>query len=99
MVFIQIFGQIVSIRATKFSNTNLEESRHFKREKKSVLVDMRRSKAPLLKLPNNKIIQEPYAISTSTSTSALLHKTIGYNRLAHKIAIANLGRPVKRKIN
>ena len=97
MVFIQIFGQIVSIRATKFSNTNLEESRHFKREKKSVLVDMRRSKAPLLKLPNNKIIQEPYAISTSTST--LLHETIGYNRLARKIAIANLGRPVKRKIN
>ena len=97
MVFFQIFGQIVSIRATKFSNTNLEESRHFKREKKSVLVDMRRSKAPLLKLPNNKIIQEPYAISTSTST--LLHKTIGYNRLARKLAIANLGRPVKRKIN
>ena len=34
-----------------------------------------------------------------TSTSTLFHKTIGYNRLACKIAIANLGGPVKRKIN
>ena len=30
---------------------------------------------------------------TSTSTSTLFHKTIGYNRLARKIAIANLGGP------
>ena len=37
--------------------------------------------------------------STSTSTSTLFHKTIGYNRLARKIAIGNLGGPVKRKIN
>ena len=37
--------------------------------------------------------------STSTSTSTLFHKTIGYNRLARKIAIASLGGPVKRKIN
>ena len=37
--------------------------------------------------------------STSTSTSTLFHKTIGYNRLARKIAIANLGGPVKKKIN
>ena len=29
------------------------------------------------------------------STSTLFHKTIGYNRLARKIAIANLGGPVK----
>ena len=35
----------------------------------------------------------------ATSTSTLFHKTIGYNRLARKIAIANLGGPVKRKIN
>ena len=39
------------------------------------------------------------AVITSTSTSTLFHKTIGYNRLACKIAIANLGGPVKRKIN
>ena len=37
--------------------------------------------------------------STSTSTSTLFHKTISSNRLARKIAIANLGGPVKRKIN
>ena len=37
--------------------------------------------------------------STSTSSSTLFHKTVGYNRLARKIAIANLGGPVKRKIN
>ena len=33
------------------------------------------------------------------NSSTLFHKTIGYNRLARKIAIANLGGPVKRKIN
>ena len=38
-------------------------------------------------------------VETSTSTSTLFHKTIGYNRLARKIAIANLGGSVKRKIN
>ena len=37
--------------------------------------------------------------ATSTSTSTLFHKTVGYNRLACKKAIANLGGPVKRKIN
>ena len=36
--------------------------------------------------------------SISTSTSALFNKNIDYNRLARKIGIANLGRPVKRKI-
>ena len=35
---------------------------------------------------------------TSTSTSTLFNKNIDYNRLACKIAIANLGGPVKRKI-
>ena len=33
-------------------------------------------------------------LQLQTSTSTLFHKTIGYNRLALKIAIANLGRPV-----
>ena len=33
-----------------------------------------------------------------TSTSTLFDKNIDYNRLARKIAIANLGGPVKRKI-
>ena len=35
---------------------------------------------------------------TLTSTSTLFNKNIDYNRLARKIAIANLGGPVKRKI-
>ena len=35
----------------------------------------------------------------NNSTSTLFHKTIGCNRLARKIAIANLRGPVKRKIN
>ena len=34
----------------------------------------------------------------ATSTSTLFNKNIDYNRLAHKIAIANLGGPVKRRI-
>ena len=36
--------------------------------------------------------------STSTSTSTLFNKNIDHNRLARKIAIANQGGPVKRKI-
>ena len=36
--------------------------------------------------------------STSTSTSTLFNKNIDHNRLACKIAIANLGGTVKRKI-
>ena len=36
--------------------------------------------------------------STSTSTSTLFNKNIDYNRLARKIAIANLGGSIKRKI-
>ena len=35
---------------------------------------------------------------TLTSTSTLFDKNSNYNRLAHKLAIANLGGPVKRKI-
>ena len=38
-------------------------------------------------------------VGSKTSTSTLFHKTIGYNRLTRKIAIANLGGPVKRKRN
>ena len=43
----QIFGQIVSIRVKTPSNTNLVVSRHIKREKRSLPVDMRRSKTSL----------------------------------------------------
>ena len=45
--FEQIFGQIVSIRVKTLSNTNLVTSRHIKREKRSLPVDMRLSKTSL----------------------------------------------------
>ena len=46
-----------------------------------------------------RYLQLSTSTSTPTSTSTLFHMTIGYNRLARKIAIANLGGPVKRKIS
>ena len=49
--FAQIFNQIVSIRVKKLSNTNFISSRDIKREKSSLLVDVRRSKTSLLKFP------------------------------------------------
>ena len=52
MVFSQIFNQIVSIRVKKLSNTNFISSRHIKREKSSLPLEVRRSKTSLLKLPN-----------------------------------------------
>ena len=45
--FEQSFGQIVSIRVKTLSNTNLVASRHIKKEKRSLPVDMRRSKTSL----------------------------------------------------
>ena len=47
----QTFSQIVSVRVKKLSNTNFISSRHIKREKSSLPVDVRRSKTSLLKLP------------------------------------------------
>ena len=49
--FAQIFSQIASITVKKLRNTNFISSRHVKREKTSLPVDVRRSKTPLLKLP------------------------------------------------
>jgi len=50
--FEQIFGQIVSLRVkSQRSNTNLVASRRLKRQKDSLMVDVRRSKTSLLKLP------------------------------------------------
>lgn len=42
--FSQIFGQIVPIRETTLSNTNMVMSRYLKREKVSLPVDVRHSK-------------------------------------------------------
>ena len=52
--FAQIFSQIASITVKKLRNTNFISSRHVKRENTSLLVDVRRSKTPLLKLPINE---------------------------------------------
>ena len=51
--FEQIFEQILSVRVESLSNTDLVSSRHLKREKGSLPVDVRRSKTSLLKLPNS----------------------------------------------
>ena len=52
--FAQIFGQklIVSIIVKTLGNTNFVASRCFKMKKTSLPIDVRRSKTPLLKLPN-----------------------------------------------
>ena len=47
MILNKFFGQIVSIRVKTLSNTNLVTSRHIKREKRPLPVDMRRSKTSL----------------------------------------------------
>ena len=47
-----MFGQIDSISVKTLSKTNLVASMHIKREKRSLPVDVRRSKTSLLKLPN-----------------------------------------------
>ena len=52
--FAQIFaGQIVSVRVKTLSNTNLVASRYIRREKASVLVDLRRSAAIVFSLLTN----------------------------------------------
>ena len=48
--FEQILGQIASLRENTLSNTNLAAPRHIKGEKRSLPVDVRRSKTSLLKL-------------------------------------------------
>ena len=48
----ETLGQILFIREKKLSNTNLLASRHIKREKGSLPVDVRPSKTSLVKLPN-----------------------------------------------
>ena len=45
-----------------------------------------------------KVRKENQLMSCYISTSTLFNKNSDYNRLAHKITIANLGGPVKRKI-
>ena len=47
-------------RQKKLRNTNLLASRHTKREKASLPIDVRRSKTPFLKLPNQKNLTSFY---------------------------------------
>ena len=54
--FEQIFGQIF-LRVKTLRNTNKEASRHIKREKGSLPVDVHRSKTSLLKLPDRAVKQ------------------------------------------
>ena len=54
--FAHFLGQLVSIMVKTLRNTNLGASRCFKMKKTSLPVDVRRSKTPLLKLPNASII-------------------------------------------
>ena len=50
------------------------------------------------KMADISLVSRVRARRNNTSTSTLFNKNIDYNRLARKIAIANLGEPVKRKI-
>ena len=63
--FEQIFGQIVSTTEKTLSNTNLEASRHIKREKGSVPVYVRRSKTSLLiSYPSSGVLQKNLYLGT-----------------------------------
>jgi len=53
-VFEHFFPQIVSLREKALKNTNLIPSRHFKRVKDALPVDMHHSKTSLVKLPYNE---------------------------------------------
>ena len=59
--FAHFLGQLVSIIVKTLRNTNLGASRCFKMKKTSLPVDVRRSKTPLLKLPN--IVARFYCVS------------------------------------
>ena len=63
--FAHLLGQLVSIIAKTLRNTNLGASTCFKMKKTSLPVDVRRSKTPLLKLPNNEGVPQikPYVTS------------------------------------
>ena len=79
--FEQIFGQIVSIRVRTLNNTNLVVSRHIKREKSSLPVEVRRSKASLLKLPSNCYFGKntvPFCVQFMPKSAGLGAQTINY---------------------
>ena len=66
MHFEPILRQIVSIRVKTLSNTNLVGSRHIKREKGSLPVDLCRSETSLIKLPILFKRDEDFSLAKST---------------------------------
>ena len=58
------FKLFLFFREKIFSNTNLLETRHIQRENSSLLADVRRSKAPLLKLPKSVTKTRPTEMRT-----------------------------------
>ena len=63
--FAHLLGQLVSIIVKTLKNTNLGVSRCFKIKKTSLPVDVRRSKTPLLKLPNICLFTLVVPVSTT----------------------------------
>ena len=68
---VETLGQIVFIREKKLSNTNLLASRHMRREKASLSVDVRRSKTSLLKFPIISYIPKRGHLNVIISTKSL----------------------------
>ena len=64
------FAQVASFRVKKVSNTHLLASRHVKREKTSLPIDMRHSKTPLLQGVPLLLLLSIEKISFSQSSSS-----------------------------
>ena len=73
--FAHFLGQLVSIIVKTLRNTNLGASRCFKMKKTSLPVDVRRSKTPLLKLPN--FIQITVFCPPKPRISAFVYRNAG----------------------
>ena len=81
--FEQIFGQIVSIRVRTLNNTNLVVSRHIKREKSSLPVEVRRSKTLhyCLKQPRPPGLLSSKGKTLATRSSLQLQNIYNINNL------------------
>ena len=72
--FAHLLGQLVSIIVKTLRNTNLGASRCFKMKKTSLPVDVRRSKTPLLKLPNDSFCKTTRLRNQQKLASGTLHQ-------------------------
>ena len=75
-LFEQVLGQIISVKVKVPNNTNLVASRHMKREKGSLPVDVRQSKASLLKRSIGC-----YKVARETGSHPPRHGAIGHFRV------------------